>query len=81
MSAGSSGMSRPSSVIAVRRQAMTALMVTARSIRSPVRWPRYSTLQPDLSTRCQSSMRQRRRYHARILRACCLDVTGKVVWR
>ena len=61
-SAGISGVSRPSKVIAASRQAMTALIVTARSMRCPVRCPRYSTLQPDFRMRCQSSMRQRSPY-------------------
>ena len=55
-SLGNSGVSRPSRVIAASRQAITALIVTARSIRCPVRCPRYSTLQPDLSIRQGFSM-------------------------
>ncbi len=80
-SLGNSGVSRPSSVIAASRQAITALIVTARSIRCPVRCPRYSTLQPDLSIRCQSSMRQRSRYHSSTCSASASDATGNVVSR
>ena len=57
-SAPSSGFSRPSRVIAIKRQAITALIVTARSIRSPLRCPRYSNLAARLQHPVQSSMRQ-----------------------
>ena len=44
------------------RHAITILMAIARWRRSTVLWARCSIRQPDLMTRCQSSIRQRRQY-------------------
>lgn len=51
---GNLGVSRPSSVIAAGCQALTALIVTARSIRSAVQRLRRFTWQPGFRIQCQS---------------------------
>ena len=52
-SADSFSISRPSSLMAASRRAMTASIVTARSMRCPVPCPGYSTLQASLGMRCR----------------------------
>ena len=60
---------------------MTILMAMARSSRSAVWCCNSSTLQPDLSTRKYSSMRQRRAYHCRMRMASSALLTRNVVSR
>ncbi len=78
---GQFGVSRPSMTMAKSRQAITALMVTARSIRCPSRWWRNSALHPRFRTRCQSSIRQRRRYNSSTRRTSFRVDTGRRVSR
>ena len=77
-SAGRSGPARPSSVISMIRQAITRLMAMARLSRSAVLCCRASMRQPLFSTRCQSSMRQRRQYQRRHSWACSVAVISHV---
>lgn len=81
VSGGNSDVSRPSSVIAVRRLAITALIVTSRSILSPVRSPSHSALQPAFGTRCQSSVCHRSRYHSSTPSTFCRELDNAELQR
>ena len=63
-SGGNSGISLPMSVISIIRHAITRFIAIARLSRPAVLCARASIPHPDFSTRCQSSMRQRRQYHS-----------------
>ena len=67
---GNSGVLRPSSGTAASRRAITALMATVRSMRSPLRCCTNFTLQPNFKIRFQSSMRQRNRQRRKTAAFC-----------
>ena len=67
-STGSSRVSRPCSLMAASRQAMTALIVTARSTRCPVPCPGYSTLQANLGIRRRDHRSTRSPHNLRVIR-------------
>ena len=68
-SAGSSfSISRPSSLMATSLRAMTALIVTASSMRCPVPCPGYSTLQASLGMRCRNHRSARSPKTPRVMR-------------
>ena len=66
-------------VSAVRRQAITEMIVTAAFLRSAVWKPGFSISQPVFRIRCRSTMRHRRAYRSRIRRAPSAFPTGSVV--
>lgn len=63
-SGGNSGISLPMSVISIIRHAITRFIAIAPLSCPAVLCARASIPHPDFSTRCQSSMRQRRQYHS-----------------